>query len=219
MSRYWEFKYPRLVRWTHWVNFPILALMVWSGILIYWANDVFRIGAGNATLFHFFPAWFYRIFHLDHRLAEGMAVHFAALWIFALNGLVYFIHMTATRGWRELLPGPKAFPEALQVTLHDLGLSKTHPPRRRLNGAQQIAYTVVLLMAVGLLLTGLAIYKPTQLSWLTRLLGGYEWARWEHFWLMMAMVGFFVVHVLQVARAGFDNFRAMVMGWERVNEK
>jgi thiosulfate reductase cytochrome b subunit len=69
-------------------------------------------------------------------------------------------------------------------------------------------------MGAGSLLTGLAIYKPTQAAWLTGLFGGYEWARWVHFWLTMGYVAFFVVHISQVIRAGWNNFRAMVTGYE-----
>ena len=65
-----------------------------------------------------------------------------------------------------------------------------------------------------MLLTGLAIYKPTQTHWLTSLLGGYEMARWLHFWITMAFLGFFLVHVAQVILAGWNNFRAMVSGFE-----
>jgi hypothetical protein len=69
-------------------------------------------------------------------------------------------------------------------------------------------------MGAGSFLTGLAIYKPTQLSFLTTILGGYEWARWEHFWLTILFVLFFLVHVAQVAKAGWNNFRSMITGYE-----
>jgi len=52
-------KHPRAIRWFHWINFPVLTLMIWSGLLIYWAHDVYRVGIGSWTVFHFFPAWFY----------------------------------------------------------------------------------------------------------------------------------------------------------------
>ena len=51
-----EPKHPLAIRWFHWVNFPVLMLMIWSGLLIYWANGIYRVGIGNWTLFHFFPA-------------------------------------------------------------------------------------------------------------------------------------------------------------------
>ena len=70
------------------------------------------------------------------------------------------------------------------------------------------------MMVAGSLITVLAIYKPAQLAWLTDLLGGYEWARAEHFALTIGYVLFFVIHISQVVRAGWNNFRAMVTGYE-----
>jgi hypothetical protein len=87
-------------------------------------------------------------------------------------------------------------------------------PRRKFNGAQRLAYTGVVAMGAGSLLTGLAIYKPVQLAWLTALLGGYTLARLEHFVLTVGYVAFFVIHITQVVRAGWNNFRAMVIGVE-----
>ena len=86
------------------------------------------------------------------------------------------------------------------MTLHDLDLHRDAPPQGPYTGAQRIAYTAA--MAMGSAVTGLAIYKPAQLSWLTGFLGGYPMACWEHFWLMAGFVSFFVVHVAQVIRAG-----------------
>jgi thiosulfate reductase cytochrome b subunit len=104
------------------------------------------------------------------------------------------------------------------VTLYDLHVPAARrrglPAQGKYNGAQKIAYTAVVLMGAGSLVTGLAIYKPTQAHWLTSMLGGYEMARWEHFWLTMGFCGFFLVHVVQVALAGWNNFRAMVSGYE-----
>ena len=71
-------------------------------------------------------------------------------------------------------------------------------------------------MGAASLLTGLAIYKPVQLEWLNRVLGGYQRARWEHFWLMLGFVGFFLIHIIQVIRAGWNNYRSMVAGYELV---
>jgi len=209
-------KHPLAIRWFHWVNFPVLALMIWSGLWIYWANDVYRLGWGKTTLLKFFPNSFYQAFHLDHQLAKGMAWHFVLMWAFFLNGLLYVLYTAFSGEWRHLLPTRHSFKEAIQVTLYDLGLRKQHPPVRKYNGAQQIAYTAVILMGVGSLLTGLAIYKPVQFGWLTQLLGGYESARVIHFALTIGYVLFFVVHLLQVARAGWNNFRAMVAGFQIV---
>lgn len=207
-------KHPLAIRWFHWINFPLVAVMIWSGMLIYWANDVYRIGIGPLTLFHFFPRGFYSALNIDGRLAEGMAWHFAFMWLFALNGIAYVCYTIVSGEWRYLIPGRRSLREAIQVTLYDLRLSKTAPPPRKFNGAQQIAYTAIILMGAGSLVTGVAIYKPAQLAWLVWLLGGYAMARIWHFCLTIGYVLFFVVHIAQVIRAGWNNFRAMVAGFE-----
>lgn len=210
-------KHPAAIRWLHWINFPLLALMIWSGLLIYWANDVYRIGAGDFTLIHFFPDWIYRSLNAGHRLAEGMAWHFFLMWLFALNGIAYAIYTALSGQWRYLVPNRRSFREAVQVTLFDLHLSKVHPPPRKFNGAQQIAYSAIILMGAGSLLTGLAIWRPVQFGWLTTVLGGYEAARLEHFILTIGYVLFFIVHIAQVLRAGWNNLRSMITGYEVVS--
>ena len=213
-----EKKHPLAIRWFHWINFPVLMVMIWSGLLIYWANDVYRIGWGSHTLFHFFPDWFYTRFHVGQRLAEGMAWHFLFMWFFTINGLLYVLYTAFSGEWRYLLPGHSTLREAWQVVLHDLRIRKQPLPRRKFNGAQQIAYTSVIVMGLGSLLTGLAIYKPVQFAWLTSFLGagGYNIARFLHFWLTIGYCLFFLIHVVQVVRAGWNNFRAMVTGYEVV---
>ncbi|MCY7353268.1 MAG: cytochrome b/b6 domain-containing protein [Cytophagaceae bacterium] len=207
-------KHPLAIRWFHWVNFPILGLMIWSGLLIYWAYAPYKIQIGDVLLFKFFPAWFYQGLNVPRRLAEGMAWHFALMWLFTLNGVLYVGYTLISGQWRLLVPDRHSFKNAWLVTLHDLGLRKTAPPQRKYNDAQRIAYSAIILMGIGSVLTGLAIYKPTQFAGLTTLLGGYEAARLEHFILTIGYVLFFLVHVGQVVRAGWNNFRGIVTGFE-----
>jgi len=209
-----EKKHPLAIRWCHWLNAPLLLLMLWSGLLIYWANDVYRIRIGGRTLFAFFPDRFYSVLGVPYRLAEGMSLHFFFMWLFALNGVLYVGYTIVSGEWRYLVPDRHSFREAIQVTLHDLGLRTTAPPRRKFNGAQQIVYTTVILMGAASLVTGLAIYKPVQLAWLSTALGGYAATRVIHFSLAVGYVLFFVVHMAQVARTGWNNFRSMVTGYE-----
>ncbi len=113
-----------------------------------------------------------------------------------------------------MIPEKQSFRQAIQVTLVDLHLRKGLPEQTKYNGAQRIAYSSVIIMGAAMVLTGAAIWKPTSLHWLTSMLGGYEMARWLHFWITMALLGFFFVHVAQVALAGWNNFRSMVSGQE-----
>src|SRR5580692_4306715 len=165
-------KHPLAIRWMHWINFPILTVMIWSGLLIYWANDVYKIHVGRNILFAFFPESFYKSLNISYRLAEGMAFHFVFMWIFFLNGLVYVTYTLISGEWRYLLPNRHSFKEAV--------------------------------------LTGLAIFKPVQFAWLTWIFGGYGGARVIHFILTLGYCLFFIVHVIQVILAGWNNFRAMV---------
>ncbi len=219
-----EEKHPLAIRWFHWINFPVLAVMIWSGLLIYWANDIYHVRLETVSV-HLFPSWFYHpgyheatnkghaLWHLDYRLAEGMAWHFLFFWFFAINGILYVSFLALSGQWREIAPTRDSLRQAVQVVLHDLHLRKNAPSHAKYNGAQRLAYTSIVLMGAGSLVTGLAIYKPIQLSWITNLLGGYEMARFLHFWLTMGYVAFFVIHILQVIRAGWNNFRAMVTGY------
>ncbi len=267
-----EKKHPLAIRWFHWINFPVLTIMIWSGIMIYWAVDnnyitekgktivntappdgYYQIRIGNWTPVRFFPPWVYTppvergnpefekltpaqkdeqkkltpnddgyiapkipIYTLSARLWEGMAWHFFFAWFFTINGILYVLYTALSGEWRHLLPNRNTFKEAWQVMLHDLFLSKKHPPRRKFNGAQQLAYTGVIVMGAGSLITGLAIFRPVQFAWIAALCGGYGMARLIHFLLTIGYVLFFIVHIVQVARSGWNNFRAMVTGVEVV---
>lgn len=218
-----ELKHPLALRWMHWINFPVLFTMIWSGLLIYWndsdnayqhAHAVYRIGLGRFTLLRLFPAWFYAKLHVPYHVTEGLGYHFFFMWIFGLNGLAYVLYLAISGEWRLVVPERRSVRDAIQVTLVDLHVRKGLPPQTKYNGAQRIAYTSVIGMGAGMLITGLAIYKPTSAHWLTTLLGGYEMARWLHFWLTISFLGFFVIHVGQVVLAGWNNFRSMVSGRE-----
>jgi thiosulfate reductase cytochrome b subunit len=103
------------------------------------------------------------------------------MWFFALNGIAYVFYTFLSGKWRNLVPTRHSLAGAVHVVLHDLGLRKRPLAKQKFNDAQRIAYTGIVLMGVGSLLTGLAIYKPTQLHIITALLGGYGMARWFHF--------------------------------------
>ena len=64
---------------------------------------------------------------------------------------------------------------------------------------------------IVIVLSGLSIWKPVQLQELTALFGGYDAARYVHFFAMAAIVGFLVVHVL-LALIVPKSLRAMITG-------
>ncbi len=205
-------------RWMHWINFPLLTIMIWSGLRIYWAEDVYAFGILDWELFEFFPEWFYGGLDLERRLARGLAFHLSFAWLFVINGLAYGAYTLVTGEWRHLVPDRHALRDSWQVVLHDLRIRKEPPPRAgRYNAAQRLSYTLIVLLGGLAMLTGFAIFKPTQLSFLTEMFGGYEMARRIHFTVTITFVLFFAVHIVQVARAGWRNFTSMVTGYELVD--
>jgi thiosulfate reductase cytochrome b subunit len=187
--------------------------------MIYWANDVYHIKIGGTEIIKFFPQKFYDVLHLPFRLAEGMAFHFVFMWLFTINGILYVVYTLFSGEWKLLWPKLHHFKEAWLVLLHDLRLRKKAPVFLKYNAAQRIAYSAIIVMGAGSVITGAAIFKPVQLGWLCSLLGGYEAARAEHFILTIGYCLFFLVHIVQVCKAGWNNFRAMITGFETVKEK
>jgi thiosulfate reductase cytochrome b subunit len=235
-------KHPLALRWMHWINFPVLAIMVWSGVLILWANDnypteKYRLRVPNrVSVYRWgvtpvyaerdeenYPAPPERRYDIvtGFRLAEGMAWHFTFAWLFTLNGIAYVLFLWFSKQWRHLAPQRNSLKEAWQVVLHDLRLRKAPLPPGKYNHAQRIAYSGVIALGALMVATGLAIYKPAQLTWLTLVFGGYQGARTIHFLVTGLLVAFFFVHVFQVLLAGWNNFRGMITGYalEKASEK
>ena len=205
------YKHLAAIRWFHWINFPLLAIMIWSGLLIYWAYPAYKLGPIH------FPQSVFQALNMTQRLADGMALHFFSMWLFVINGLLYVAYTIVSGEWKLLVPTSRAtFRDAWYVALCDLRVRKQRPPQGKYNAAQQVSYSAIIVMGIGSVLTGLAIYKPAQLSWLAALFGGYPGARLVHFILTIGYCVFFLVHVVQVVLAGWNNFRSMVIGYEVV---
>jgi thiosulfate reductase cytochrome b subunit len=203
----------------HWINVPVMAIMIYTGMRIYWADlrDPFVLGIGRFEIFTFWPDAVYSALDIDRKLAKGIAWHLTFGWFFVVNGLLYTVHLVRKRRWKRLVPDGGDLRDAPKVVAHDLHLRRELPPQGKYNAAQKVTYTGVWLMGALLVISGFAIYKPTQLALLTWVLGGYESARFVHFTMAVLFLGFVVIHVLQVARSGWRNFASIITGY-RVEE-
>lgn len=211
-----EKKHPLAIRWLHWINFPLMVVLTWTGLLLYVENNNFRLGLGPVTVLHFFPQGFYTALHLRERNNEGLAYHFLFMWPFVVAGVLYTLYNSIFGGWQYLIPNRQSWGQAWQVVLHDLGLRRDLPPKGKYNAAQKIAYTGVLVMGFLETVTGFALWKPDDLGWLAVPFGGEDGAKAVHFWLTILFAVYLVIHVAQVARAGWGNFRSMITGYEVV---
>ena len=189
--------HPLYVRVTHWINALAMLIMIGSGWQIYNASPLF-------------PFTFPSALTLGGWLAGGLLWHFAAMWLLVANGIVYLgLGLVTGRLRRRLLP---VWPGQV---VHDLTAALTgrlsHADLAVYNAVQKALYLGVLLAGIVIVASGLAIWKPVQLWWLTALLGGYESARLVHFLAMAAIVGFLVIHVV-LALLVPRSLRAMILG-------
>ncbi|MBI5263054.1 MAG: cytochrome b/b6 domain-containing protein [Bradyrhizobium sp.] len=188
---------PAWVRVMHWINAVAMILMIMSGWQIYNASPLFDFR-------------FSREITLGGWLAGALLWHFAAMWLLALNGLAYVIVGLATgRFRRKLLPITR---RGVMIDLKSaLTFRLSHDDLSTYNSVQKLLYLGIIAVGVLVVLSGLAIWKPVQLQWLTALFGGYDIARYVHFFCMAAIVAFLVVHIA-VALLVPKSLRAMIIG-------
>jgi thiosulfate reductase cytochrome b subunit len=201
-----------LVRATHWLNAVLLLGMIGSGLQIYNAFPHFGIRGEPYLPNPWDNMGFPMGVRLGGWLAGGLNWHFALAWPFVITGLLYLLYLGFSGEWRSILFRPSDVPRAAQMQLYYLKLRKEHPPQGKHNALQKGAYSFIFLLGVLSVLTGFAMYKPVQLSWLVAAFGGYELARYWHFWAVWLFVGFSIVHVLMVFLVDPASLRAIITG-------
>jgi thiosulfate reductase cytochrome b subunit len=176
--------HPLMVRITHWINVLAVLMMVTSGWRIYNASPLFNFRFPDGIT-------------LGGWLAGALQWHFAAMWLLALNGLIYLAYGIASGHFRR-----KLWPISPAAMLRDIGQAVrgklAHDDLSVYNAAQRAAYLAIIIALIVLVLSGLAIWKPVQLQELAALMGGYEGARIVHFVAMAVLVLIVLVHVVMV---------------------
>jgi thiosulfate reductase cytochrome b subunit len=188
---------PAWVRTVHWINAVAMILMIMSGWQIYNASPLFAFK---------FP----KSITLGDWLGGALLWHFAAMWLLMVNGLVYLALGFATGRFRQ-----KLLPITPAGVISDARAALTgrlsHDDLTRYNYLQKLLYAGIIVVGVLIVLSGLSIWKPVQLQWLTALFGGYDVARYVHFICMAAIVAFLVIHVALAVLVP-KGLRAMIIG-------
>jgi thiosulfate reductase cytochrome b subunit len=188
---------PAWVRIMHWINALAMIMMILSGWQIYNASPLFGFT---------FP----RSITLGGWLAGALLWHFAAMWLLMINGLAYIIMGFASGRFRK-----KLLPITPNGVLGDLKAALTfrlaHDDLSTYNYVQRLLYAGIIVVGIVIVLSGLSIWKPVQLQYLTALFGGYDVARYVHFICMALIVLFLIVHVA-LAILVPKSLRAMIVG-------
>ena len=166
----------------HWINALAMIVMVTSGWGIY---DDYVIISG---------LHFSQTFRLGSWAAESLLWHLAGMWFLAINGLAYLLYGSLTGRFREKLL-PIRSTEVVQTVRDTLRFRLAHDDITHYNAVQKLLYIIVIVAGISQVISGLAIWKPVQFSELVILFGGFQGARLVHFWGMVVIVGFFIVHV------------------------
>lgn len=174
--------HPWPVRVMHWTNALAMVVLIGSGWGIY--ND--------SVIIH--GIYFPKAIRLGSWAAESLLWHFAAMWLLMINGAAYLVYGIATGRLRERLT-PIRFDDIVQTIRDTVRLKLAHEDLTTYNAVQKILYIVAILAGIGQVVSGLAIWKPVQLSGLVALLGGFQGARLVHFAGMAVLVGFLAIHV------------------------
>ena len=152
-------------------------------------------------------------------LSTGRVIHFFFAWVLVGTLLVWLVASALNGHLRQLIP-TRADLRALPRDIADHACLRFH------HGAnysvlQKLAYASVLFLALPLMiLTGLSISPGFNAAapWLLDLFGGRQTARTIHFLTMVALLGFFAVHMAMILLAGpLNEMRSILTGWYRTD--
>ena len=188
---------PVWVRIMHWINAVAIVLMIMSGWQIYNASPLFGFSFSSSVT-------------LGGWLGGGLLWHFAAMWLLMVNGLCYLAVGLATGRFRRKLL-PIKLSGVVADTRAALTFKLSHDDLTKYNNVQKLLYAGIIVVGIVIVLSGLSIWKPVQLQYLTALFGGYDVARYVHFVCMSAIVAFLIVHVA-LALLVPKSLRAMIIG-------
>jgi thiosulfate reductase cytochrome b subunit len=202
-----------IVRLTHWVNVVAIVIMAGSGMRIYNAHPAFaRPGETfplNPWEGHPIPDWL----TFGAWLGGARHWHFAMMWILVANGLLYLGFIYLHGEWRDLAPRRGDARDSIEMIKFYLFVRRDHPHQGKHNALQKSTYFIMPILAFIIVLSGIAIWKPVTLGFITALFVNYKWARFVHFVAMALLLLLALVHVFFVFTVDPYSLRAMVTGW------
>jgi Ni/Fe-hydrogenase b-type cytochrome subunit len=204
------YEHPLIIRLCHWVNAISLLVLVGSGLQIFRAFPSFGAKIPQEDLLHWPKA-----FAIGGWLGGALQWHLTFMWIYIATGVVYLCYQVFSGNYRQVLFTRRDFSGVWPMVRHYFFFGAKPEQHEAYNPLQKQAYTAVILLGILSVISGLAIWKPVQFSWLAWLMGGFHWARLWHFVVMWAMLAFVFGHLVMVLLHGWNNFVSMLTGWKK----
>ena len=202
-----------VIRLTHWVNVIAVVIMAGSGMRIFNAHPAFaRPGESfplNPWEGHAIPA----SLTFGAWLGGARHWHFAMMWLLVANGILYLGFLFLHGEWRDVVPRTGDAHGAIEMAKFYLFVRKDHPVGGKHNALQKFAYFTMPVLGIIIVLSGLAIWKPITLGFITALFINYKWARFTHFAAMGVLILLSLVHVFMVFAVDPYALRSIVTGW------
>jgi Ni/Fe-hydrogenase b-type cytochrome subunit len=200
-------EHPAVVRLCHWAFALALAVLIASGLEVFAAFPTFGEKIPQVDLF--VPPSAAR---LGGWLGGALQWHFTFAWLLAVAMLVYVAYQIVSRNGTQVLFATRDARGVWPMVRHYFLFGPKPVVTETYNPLQKLAYTLALLLIVISLVTGFALYKPVQLSWLVYGLGGFRVTRIWHFAAMCGLLAFIPGHLVMVAVHGWRNFAGMWTG-------
>jgi Ni/Fe-hydrogenase b-type cytochrome subunit len=207
------YEHPLPVRLCHWVNAIALFVMVGSGLQIFRAFPSFGAKIPQKDLLHWPGA-----FAIGGWLGGALQWHLTFMWIYIVTGLIYLGYEIISGNYRQVWFRQRDAPGVWPMVKHYFFFGPKPLQHEPYNPLQKVAYTTAIVLGMLAVLTGVAVWKPVQFSWLAWLMGGFHWARLWHFLVMWAIVAFVFGHLIMVVLHGWNNFLSMLTGWKKYPE-
>ncbi len=232
--------FPWWIRWAHFFNFVFLMMLVRSGLSIlvdhprlYFNNDctpgtewirftplkvpkdrVWRASDDDRYISPLVALPGYR-----HSVGVARSWHFINVYGFILTGLIFIPLLFISGQWARLVPVSwSILPQAWATFVHYANFHFPPEPDGfyAYNALQQIAYFFVVFVFAPISIVAGAAMSPAMVNhfpWFPSIFGGRQGARSVHFLMMLAWVGFLIVHVTLVALTCFErNMNHIVLG-------
>ena len=200
-------EHPAVVRVCHWVFALSLLLLIGSGLEVFAAFPSFSEKLPQSDLF--VPPSIVRI---GGWLGGALQWHFTFAWLLTAAMVLYFTYQFVSGNVRQVLFATGDVRGVWPMTRHYFLFGPRPEVSGTFNSLQKLAYSIALLLIVISLISGFALFKPVQLSWLVYGLGGFRVARILHFAAMCGLLAFIPGHVLMVVLHGWQNFAGMWTG-------